>query len=204
MRRWRRPSVGHPPAGVVVGVLGLALSALAGCGTFSDPPDTAPPATPTTIKDGGIDGSSPSSTEPASDGDTPPPTTGSGVPPPLAAGTGLLLRSDLTGESVDPGPGDPDGGARLIVTSDGHDDEVCYSLEVDSLGPVQALHIHSRPGGGEEPVADLTNPATASSRGCLAVDAAVMAAIARSAGDYYVDVHTADLPQGAVGGKLNP
>lgn len=181
-------------------VLCLAFSALTACGTFSDPP--GPAATTTSTAEGLVQTGS-STSSPTTLADVTPPTTGSGVPPSVAPGAGLLLRSDLTGAAVKPGPGDPDGRARVIISSDGHNGEVCYSLEVEALGAVQGLHIHLEP-GTDDKVADLTNPPTASSRGCFDLGTGVLAAIGRSPGDYYVDVHTADHPLGAVGGKLGP
>ena len=49
----------------------------------------------------------------------------------------------------------------------------------------------------------LTPPAEGSSKGCVAAGADLIKEIRQNPGNYYVNVHNADFPDGAVRGQLS-
>ena len=112
----------------------------------------------------------------------------------------------MIGANEVPGPGDPDGSgvARLRLNSGRH--RICFHIEVSGITlPATAAHIH--PGAAGEanpPVVTLGTPdATGVADGCVTgVARSLIKAIRKHPADYYVNVHNADFPDGAVRGQL--
>lgn len=113
------------------------------------------------------------------------------------------LAVTLTGLQEVPGPGDPDGTgtAELRVDPAGR---VCWDLFVRQVDPATAAHIHRGAAGtAGPPVITLPTPgADGRSRGCAEIDPALAREIAVQAYNFYVNVHTAAFPAGAVRGQL--
>jgi hypothetical protein len=81
--------------------------------------------------------------------------------------------------------------------------EICFELKVRNIAPAAAAHIHEAPKGSPGPiVVTLTPPTSGSSSGCV-VDLTQARAIAGDPSAYYVNVHNADFPDGAVRGQLH-
>ena len=138
---------------------------------------------------------------------------------PVAGATGpgagdgkvTLLAARLKGANEVPGPGDPDGRGRAFVRLGGG--KACFVLEWSGIGAPTASHIHQGGAGVAGPVVvpffqPGTNaaslPATLSAvAGCVDVDAGLAGRIAASPGDWYVNIHTADFPAGAIRGQLH-
>jgi hypothetical protein len=97
-------------------------------------------------------------------------------------------------------PADPDGtGTARIFLHQGRG-QVCFIIQVSNIGPVVADHIH--PG-----VAGVNGPAVVdfggSLSGCVSgVDPALIGDIIANPSAYYINVHTAEFPGGAVRGQL--
>ncbi len=124
-----------------------------------------------------------------------------------AAGQGMSdaeLRSSLTGIQEVPGPGDSDGSGTAVVRARPADAQVCWTLNVRGIDPATAAHIHRGPAGtAGPPVVPLATPDSAGrSEGCASVEQDVALDIAYRPFDYYVNVHTAAFPAGAVRGQL--
>ena len=120
----------------------------------------------------------------------------------LAAG---LLATPAAAQSLSSklsGP-DPDGGGTAKVTVKG--EEVCYELAVSNIAVATAAHIHKGAAGASgPPVVPLTKPdAAGKSSGCATVAKDVAADIAANPAGYYVNVHNAEFPGGAVRGQLS-
>jgi hypothetical protein len=109
----------------------------------------------------------------------------------------------LMGSAEVPGPGDKDGRGTATITLNPDKGEVCYSLTVTNIQEVTAAHIHEGAVGkaGAVKVA-LDTPKTGTTMGCKQVDAALIEAIMQNPANYYVNVHSAEFPQGAVRGQL--
>lgn len=114
------------------------------------------------------------------------------------------LRSSLTGLQEVPGPGDPNGTGTAVVRADPAEAQVCWTLNVRDMDTATAAHIHRAAAGtAGPPVIPLTTPgADGRSEGCVIADRALVHAIANRPFDFYVNVHNAAFPAGAVRGQL--
>src|SRR5262245_66439392 len=110
----------------------------------------------------------------------------------------------LTGAAEVPGPGDPQGSGTAQVTLNPATNEVCSELSVANIQEATAAHIHEGAVGKEGPVkVSLDPPKTGSAKGCKSADAAVITAIMQHPTGYYVNVHNAAFPKGAIRGQLS-
>lgn len=100
--------------------------------------------------------------------------------------------------------GDPNGRGEAYVFSTGGG-VVCYVIEVDKIAPATAAHIHEAEAGTNGPVVvTLSAPTNGSSAGCIDTGDDDLAAdiTLRDPSEYYVNVHNADYPGGAVRAQL--
>lgn len=110
----------------------------------------------------------------------------------------------LTGGQEVPGPGDPNGVGWATLRLRPNQDEICVRLFVFNVASSTAAHIHN----GVEGVAGgvvVTLPTPNSSgfaSGCVDVDSDLVDNIKENPEDYYINVHNADYPDGAVRGQL--
>jgi hypothetical protein len=112
--------------------------------------------------------------------------------------------ANLTGAAEVPGPGDPKGTGTAQVTLNPTTGEVCYELSVENVQEATAAHIHEGALGKEGPVkVSLDAPKTGTAKGCKSADAALIKAIMQDPTGYYVNVHSAAFPKGAVRGQLS-
>jgi hypothetical protein len=116
---------------------------------------------------------------------------------------GRQLATTLTGGEEVPGPGDPDGSGFATVTVNPGQGVLCYELSVSGIAPATAAHIHEAPPGDAGPaVVPLQPPTSGFSSGCVEVGRALAKDILKNPSDYYVNVHNADYPAGALRGQL--
>ena len=116
----------------------------------------------------------------------------------------VLLTAAAEGEQEVPGPGDADGAATGDFALLG-DDQLCYLVEAANITlPLTGMHIHRGPAGVAGPVVVPLDPAAvnASEETCTDVDPALLDEIAANPGAFYLNLHNADFPQGAVRGQL--
>ena len=110
----------------------------------------------------------------------------------------------LTGAAEVPGPGDPKGTGTVQVTLKPDTGEVCYELSVENIQEATAAHIHEGAADKEGPVkVSLDAPKVGTANGCKSADAALIKAIMQDPAGYYVNVHSAAFPKGAVRGQLS-
>jgi CHRD domain len=132
------------------------------------------------------------------------------VAPVGAQGGDSALFTVMTGaKEVDStgakGLGDRNGRGSFSATLDGR--QLCYGIQVKNLDddPV-ASHIHRAGKNAAGPVVqELDAPATGdpgASSDCVRVSRSLARGLRRSPGKYYVNVHTAKFPNGAVRGQL--
>ena len=131
--------------------------------------------------------------------------------PAATAGTAssAVLSARLIGEAEVPGPGDPDGvgSARIRLG----DRRVCFTLRWSRIAPPTAAHIHEAPPGEAGPVvvplfeaSGGLPPELSGVSGCVeGVDPGLIRDIRRHPRQYYVNVHNAPYPAGAVRGQLH-
>ncbi len=114
-------------------------------------------------------------------------------------GGATQLGAVLVGGNEVPGPGDPDGWGLADVSVDKQ--EVCWRISVQGVGPITAAHIHPGPAGVSGPVAVPLEPFR---RGCTDVRPRTARFIAEHPTQFYVNVHNAGFPSGALRGQLEP
>lgn len=149
----------------------------------------------------------------------------------LAGHTNVLEQTHLAGRNevpVDPSVtgnvGDRDGtGQSYVFGIDGDATTLCYVLTVEKIAPATGAHIHrgSRKENGPI-VANLAAPADGNAADCLTQgelnptapfapkfplgpDGAPLATVAQilaNPTDFYVNVHNAEFPSGAIRGQL--
>lgn len=114
------------------------------------------------------------------------------------------LLVSMTGIQQVSGPGDPNGSGTAEIRVVPVGGQVCWNLYARGIEPATAAHIHRGPAGVVgPPVLTLATPdASGRSQGCATVDPQVARAMVFAAQDFYVNVHTASYPAGAIRGQL--
>ena len=118
---------------------------------------------------------------------------------------GRPLSASLTGAAEVPGPGDTDGTGTVKITLNQGKGEICFELTVSNIAAATAAHIHEAPAGQAGPVVvTLAPPPTGgSSKNCVSADEDLIKRIRQNPENFYVNVHNAELPDGAVRGQLS-
>ena len=103
--------------------------------------------------------------------------------------------------------GDPDGSGTAKIEVNVGQQRVCWQITVNNISAPMRGHIHKGPAGGAGGiVVPFFEPATVDLDGCTSttqpVDRALLMDIIQHPQDYYVNVHTADFPAGAIRGQL--
>lgn len=113
------------------------------------------------------------------------------------------MTIELSGGAEVPGPGDTDGSGTANLKLDHAKGELCYDISVKGIEAPTAAHIHAGAAGksGAVKVA-LKKAADGAWKGCVSADKTLLDDIMKKPGDYYVNVHTADFPNGAIRGQL--
>ena len=115
-----------------------------------------------------------------------------------------LIAATMTGTNEVPGPGAADPAAgQALVTVDPATEEICINIATTGIGAYTALHIHAGVVGvAGPPIVDFAPPAgtTNSYQKCVVDNHA--SAIVASPSSFYVNVHTADFPAGALRDEL--
>jgi hypothetical protein len=128
----------------------------------------------------------------------------------LAAGTaapaqeaGRPISVSMTGAAEVPGPGDADGSGTASFRINPGQAQVCYELSVSGIEPATAAHIHRGAADAAGPVVvPLNAPTNGTSKGCAEVDRALAKELIQTPAAFYVNVHNAPHPAGAVRGQL--
>lgn len=117
--------------------------------------------------------------------------------------SGRRLSTSLEGAVEVPVQGDPDGTGTATIRVNPGQGQICYSLRVSGIAPATMAHIHEAPAGSAGPVVvGLQAPTGGSSNGCVSIDRDEALEIIRNPADYYVNVHNAEFPGGALRGQL--
>ncbi len=118
------------------------------------------------------------------------------------AQTACSVESNCFGPTLS-GPG---GNGTANVTLNPGAGPVCYSMTLNLLGDPTAAHIHRGEAGTNGPIVVPFFTSTPASVGtledCVQADATVISDILANPAGFYVNVHNADFPAGAVRGQL--
>ena len=111
----------------------------------------------------------------------------------------VKLEANLSGKvEVPKGPAGGSGYAEVTITGT----KVCWEFsKIKGIGPGLAAHIHKGGAGKAGPVV-VPFGARFKREGCMTTTAAVAKTIAAKPAAYYVNVHTAKFPAGAIRGQL--
>ncbi len=113
----------------------------------------------------------------------------------------VTFTATLTG-AAETGGGDADGVGGFKVEADEDSGDFCFTLWADKTTKPTMAHVHEGAAGADgKPVATLEITGK-DSDACIAMEPALIKALVANPAGYYVNVHTADFPKGAVRGQL--
>ena len=117
----------------------------------------------------------------------------------LAEGGGALRVTTLSGAEEVP-PADPDGSGFARIMLNKGNGTVCWEVSYEGIDSPTAAHIHSAPFGVNGPVVIPLNPI---SSGCAQASPELIRSIIVAPAAFYVNVHNAAYPGGAIRGQLS-
>jgi hypothetical protein len=140
---------------------------------------------------------------------------GLGLAGDATANENIRLRADLSGDAEVP-PADPDGDGRARVVLKLDEGLVCFKIKFDDTGTPNRGHIHVGRAGEngaivvpffelrEVPADDRHDALERKSEleDCVSADPDLLRDIAENPQNYYVNLHNARFPAGAVRGQL--
>ena len=118
------------------------------------------------------------------------------------AAAGTTLSTDLVGSEERPGPGDPDGTGFIELTLNQGKGEICFELTLSGVDTATAGHIHKAPAGEPGDVFVTLFGSEGPGAKCVTATKAQIKEIRKNPEMFYVNVHTATFPNGAVRGQL--
>jgi hypothetical protein len=127
-----------------------------------------------------------------------------GCPKSLLATTGgTAFNVTMVGDAESPN-GDPVGNGTATIRLRAGQGQTCFKLATKDLPTAVAAHIHSGAAGASGPVVvPLKTPGDdGTSSGCTNTARSLVASILKNPGNFYVNVHTAEFPAGAIRGQL--
>jgi CHRD domain-containing protein len=110
----------------------------------------------------------------------------------------------MSGDQVGPSPGASNafGTANLFV--DLRNGVLCYRMGYDGMSRASGAHIHAGgPGQNGRPVIDL-HPEANGDEGCVGADPTALRNVRDHPEAFYLQLHTAEYPDGAIRGQLFP
>jgi hypothetical protein len=125
--------------------------------------------------------------------------------PPFAAQMGRRsLSASLTGRAEVPGPGKLDARGSATVTVNPGRNRACYTVRYRNLPNATMAHIHRGAlGVAGPPVLTLHMAGPGRFQGCDRISRALARDLTRAPGRFYVNVHSAAFPEGAMRGQLH-
>jgi hypothetical protein len=120
-----------------------------------------------------------------------------------AASTKTVTLVGTMSGKVETPKGDPTGKGSVTVTLNTATGKVCWTFKIAKIdGKPSAAHIHK---GGKGVAGAVVVPfgAAYKAKGCVVAPKATVAAIVKKPGGYYVNVHNAKHPAGAIRSQLS-
>jgi hypothetical protein len=127
--------------------------------------------------------------------------------PATVSGAGRVhLIAELDGKNEVPDKGDPNGSGAADLTVNVNKRKVCFEIAFEGIEPPNAGHIHEGDegvaGGVVIPLFEDSDGATELVEGCTKAKRSLLRKIKRNPGHYYVNLHNAEYPAGAIRGQL--
>lgn len=126
--------------------------------------------------------------------------------PAVSAPKTVTTTAKLKGANEVPNPGDPDGRGKAVVRLKSAKQKVCYVLTMKRIAmPAAAAHIHVGEAGVPGPVVVplFTEPVDRHRvKRCVDATSETIDQIRANPKGYYVNVHNAEYPGGAIRGQL--
>jgi hypothetical protein len=99
--------------------------------------------------------------------------------------------------------GAPKGSGKAVITLNAGTGKVCWTFSsIKGISKVNASHIHKAPKGKSGPVVVAFFTGALKTKGCVKASKSVIRAIEKTPSGYYVNIHTAKYPAGAIRGQL--
>ncbi len=118
------------------------------------------------------------------------------------ATAGTTLSTDLVGAEERPGPGDPDGHGFVTLTMNQGQGEICFELTLSGIDPATRGHIHKAPAGEPGPIFVTLFESEGPGAKCVSATKDQIKEIRKNPEGFYVNIHTATFPAGAIRGQL--
>jgi hypothetical protein len=117
-----------------------------------------------------------------------------------SAATKTLTAQMTGGQEVPKGSPTGSGSARVMLNSS--TGRVCFNLTWSKIDAPTASHIHKGAKGKAGPIVVPLFATPAKHSACVNASKTVVAAILKTPGAYYVNIHTKKYPDGAIRGQL--
>ncbi len=116
---------------------------------------------------------------------------------------GTRLAADLDGANEVPKLGDPDGSGDFVAALNA-EGRMCYEMEARGTDLITAAHMHEGAAGVAGGVAAplITPQLGQRANACTEIDAGLAQRILDNPGGFYVNLHNAEYPAGAIRGQL--
>lgn len=116
---------------------------------------------------------------------------------------GRPFTIQLTGAEEAPGPGDPDGSGTAWLSLNQGQGTIDYKVTWTNIAIPTAAHIHIAPAGSAGPVVVPLSVVNGVIEGSIEVDEELIKDIRQNPSSYYLNVHNAVYPPGAIRGQLS-
>jgi CHRD domain-containing protein len=117
----------------------------------------------------------------------------------------LLGTKEVSQQTGEKGAGDKDGRGGATAVVDGT--EICVGITVKNISDPVAAHIHRGRSSVNGPIVVPLDEPSAGDPGasavCKTIDSDLAKSIQKNPSKFYVNVHTADFPNGAARGQLS-
>lgn len=120
---------------------------------------------------------------------------------PLAGAEAATVKLGATMNGAnEPAGGDPDGTGTFVVEIDPDAGDFCFTVTSAKIGAPTMAHVHSGAAGANGPPVVTIDPK--GNDECVAVEPDVLKPIVATPEAYYVNIHNAEFPGGAIRGQL--
>src|SRR3954469_19893137 len=124
------------------------------------------------------------------------------VPLTASAAMSPIVSAKLSGKSEAPKKGEEAGSGLAVINLNAAKGSVCWQFKnVKGVVKPTASHIHKAAKGKAGPVVVPLGGAY-KAKGCTTASKSVITAIETKPGAYYVNIHNAEYPDGAIRGQL--